>query len=182
MSKKTKALLYVLRVFMTVLCITLTGFIVYNSIQTGEASAAQSSRVVDTVQEVARVIAPESKIATATGEEYDILHNCIRTLAHITEFLMLGFATFGSCLSFTLRKRTLLFPSAYVTAIACFDEILQTAISGRVAEFLDVIADMVGAFSGGLLACIATTLVILIYKKGEKHGARKLGNSSHQIQ
>lgn len=184
MSRKERLFLYIVRGILLALCIFTTGFITYNSIQSGEDSAAQSSRVVSAVQEVAKWIAPDSKVATATGEDYDMLHSAIRTLAHVTEFLLLGFSAFGACLSFTRKKHALAFPAVYVVSVACLDELLQTFISGRAGEFSDVVADMVGSFVGGLLACVLATLIIYLYRKREekKNEAGQLGNSADSIQ
>ena len=95
----------VLRIVLTIACVVTIGFIFSNSLKTAEQSSAQSSTVVETIQKVAQVIAPESKIATATGEEYEALHELIRAWAHFAEFFLLG-VLFGWCYcSYTLQKK-----------------------------------------------------------------------------
>ena len=178
MMKKVKIAVYVLRILMILLCIVSASFIVYNSIQTGETSTQQSHKAVDTVQEVAKVVAPDSKIATATGEEYEQLHSDIRQLAHFSEFAVFGFSAFGCCLSFTLKKKILVYPSLFVVLFSVLDEYLQTFTAGRAGQAIDVLMDVMGALSGGMFALIMASILIFLYKKKEKgHGARELGDS-----
>ncbi len=182
MMKKTQITLYALRILLLALCILSMGFILYNSIQTGEASSAQSYKAVDTVQEVAQVIAPDSKIATATGEDYEQLHIDIRDFAHFAEFALLGFSAFGCCLSFTLKKRALAIPSLFVVLFSCLDELLQTFTAGRAGQATDILCDVLGAFSGGICACIAAIIIVYIYRNKEKKNvARELGNRFNSI-
>lgn len=153
------------RVFTTIACALMLVFIFSNSLKTGEESSAQSSTVVDTIQEVVSVIAPNSPIATATGEDYDKLHADVRTLAHFSEFMLLG-ALFVWCwYSYTDKKLWLLAPAGGAVITPIFDELLQMLSSGRAAEWLDVAVDIFGGVCGGFVALCTLTLGIHIYRK-----------------
>ena len=92
-------------------------FILANSLQTGEQSSVQSAEIVEKVQEIAQAIAPESAIANATGEEYDILHGMIRHCAHFMEFAVLGALLCWCCFAYTLRREAFWFPLGGVVTI-----------------------------------------------------------------
>ena len=145
-----KKIMFALRIIMPILCVLVLVFIFSQSLQTGEQSAQTSSKVVDTVQEVAQVIAPESKIATATGEEYNKLHANIRTLAHFAEFVLLGVVTCGCCLVYTQKKRYWLLGILGLVLVPIIDEALQSFTANRAAEIIDILVD----FSGGLVGFI----------------------------
>ena len=153
------------RVVTTLACALMLIFIFSNSLRTAEASSAQSSAVVDTIQDVASVVAPESSIATATGEAYDKLHADVRTLAHFLEFMLLGALFFWCWYSYTDKKIWLLAPAAGAILTPMLDELLQTLSSGRAAEWFDVAVDVFGGVCGGVFALCTLTLGIHIYRK-----------------
>ena len=153
------------RVVTTLACVLMLIFIFSNSLKTGEASSAQSSAVVDTIQDVASVVAPESSIATATGEDYDRLHADVRKLAHFSEFMLLGALFMWCWYSYTDKKVWLTVPTAGVVLVPLIDEFLQIFTSGRGAEWMDVMLDVFGGLCGGFLALCTLTLGIYIYRK-----------------
>lgn len=153
------------RVVTTLACVLMLIFIFSNSLKTGEASSAQSSAVVDTIQDVASVVAPESSIATATGEDYDRLHADVRKLAHFSEFMLLGALFMWCWYSYTDKKVWLTVPTAGVVLVPLIDEFLQIFTSGRGAEWMDVMLDAFGGLCGGFLALCTLTLGIYIYRK-----------------
>ncbi|MBQ7923831.1 MAG: VanZ family protein [Clostridia bacterium] len=188
MKGKTKTWRSVcLRVFTTLLCVGLLTWIFSNSLQPAETSSAQSAGVVEIVQEVVSVFAPDSPIATATGEDYDTLHSVIRTLAHFTEFAVLG-ALFVCCWrSYTAKKAYLALPIAGICVTPVVDELLQTFSDGRAMELADVFVDMLGGACGGVAALFALWAALAIVKKvrekkGGEDGTRELGNSADKIQ
>lgn len=142
-----KKIIFALRIILPMLCVLVLVFIFSQSLQTGEQSAQTSSKVVDTVQEVAQVIAPESKIATATGEAYDKLHADIRTLAHFAEFVLLGAVACGCCLVYTQKKRYWLLGILGLVLVPIIDETLQSFTANRAAEIIDILVD----FGGGIV-------------------------------
>ncbi|MBQ7912508.1 MAG: VanZ family protein [Clostridia bacterium] len=165
MKKKTDKIRIFWRVFTTLACALMLIFIFSNSLRTAEESSVQSSAVVDTIQDVVSVIAPESPIATATGEAYDKLHADVRMLAHFSEFMLLGALFFFCWYSYTDKKIWLIAPAVGTILTPMIDEFLQILSSGRAAEWLDVAVDTVGGLCGGCVALCALTLGIHIYRK-----------------
>ena len=172
--EKTDKIRLFWRIVTTVACVLMLVFIFSNSLQTGEDSTAQSSAVVDTIQDVASVVAPESSIATATGEDYDKLHADVRVLAHFSEFMLLG-ALFVWCwYSYTDKKIWLIAPAAGVVLTPMIDELLQTLSSGRAAEWMDVAVDTLGGFVGGIFAICTLIAGIYMYRKHQQKAKKAI--------
>jgi VanZ family protein len=148
------------RVILTALLVGLLGFIFSNSLQTGEQSSAQSGGVTALVQEIAKKIAPNSKIATATGEAYDTLHAFVRLTAHFLEFCALGAVMVWCFYSYTLQKRHA--PIAWICTCltACLDELLQTLTAGRGAEIKDILVDCLGGAFGAVFAVLVIVIIL----------------------
>lgn len=156
------------RVILTTLCVLCAVWIFSNSLRTGEQSVSQSSEVVDMVQDVASVVAPESFVATASGEDYDLLHSYIRNFAHFFEFLLLGALACGCYLSYTRKKRFLFIPLGGLALFPMIDEWLQTFVNGRGAEWKDVLLDMGGECIGFACVWLAFWLLCLIIDRKKK--------------
>lgn len=161
------------RIVLTVACIALLGWIFSNSLRTGEESSAQSSTVIEIVQTVAGFIAPDSYIATATGEDYDFLHGIIRIIAHFSEFALLGVLTGWCYCAYTFKMRYTYLPIGCLFIVPMLDEYFQTFTPGRSAEIVDVLVDTSGAMVGFLLALLSVWIGILIYKKAKKSAKNK---------
>lgn len=171
----------VLRIVLTVACLVMLGFIFSNSLKTAEQSTAQSSTVVDTVQKVAQAVAPESKIANATGDAYDRLHEQVRSWAHFLEFLALG-ALFGWCyFSYTLQKRYLYVSACAVVVVPVIDELLQLFSDGRGVSFADVLVDVCGGLVGIGVAVATVLLGVCIYRKKIKRREMEADSRSESI-
>ena len=136
------------------------GFIFGNSLKDATASSEQSGRVHEIVNEV----------ASSVGIEEPISEQTVRTMAHFTEFAILGALL---CLNLwsiglpTLRRKqpwdllwlTLSLPISFL--LACLDEFLQTFSEGRACDFLDVLTDTAGA-ALGVFGSMALFLLIRI--------------------
>ena len=132
----------------------------------------KSKEAVEIVQEVVGAVAPESPIATATGEDFDRLHITVRTLAHFAEFVLLGLFATWSCLSFSPKKGWLAAPACFTVATAVFDECLQKFTFGRASELLDVLADGLGGLTGFAFALLSVWLVGKLLPKNKKEGIK----------
>ncbi len=185
-KKKTTTGVLVLRIVFTLLCVATLIWIFSNSLRTAEESSEQSAGVVEIVQEVARVIAPDSAIANATGEDYDALHSVIRTVAHFLEFAWLGFLLICCWRSYTDKKIWAVLPAALVVIVPVLDEVLQSFTGGRAAEWKDIAVDIAGGVVGGGVAILAAWLLLSILRKREKrraeNGERELGNRVDEVQ
>ena len=153
---------------LSVASVVWVGFILANSLQTGEQSSVQSAEIVEKVQEIAQVVAPESAIANATGEEYDILHSMIRHCAHFMEFAVLGVLLCWCCFAYTFRRETFCLPLGGVVTIPLLDEGLQTFVAGRGWELKDLALDICGGMTGILLAMLCVFIGLAIYKNRAK--------------
>ena len=180
-TKKRNIALWTLRIILTAACIAMLAFIFSNSLQTGEQSSAQSSTVVDTVQDVAGAINPESPIATATGAAKDRLHSAIRTLAHFSEFGALGALMGWCCLSYTRKWQFLFIPFGGVALVPLLDEYLQTFSAGRGAEWKDIAVDGLGGVLGLILAVELVWLGIYIYQATRVRKMQKIVSQTEPL-
>ncbi len=168
-KKKTGAGRVWLRVILTLLCLGVYAFIFYNSALAEAESVSQSSAVTDAVQDVAGVVAPESSVATATGEEYEKLHDVIRLLAHFAEFTLLGALLIWCCFSYTSEPFFFLIPVCLLTLTPVIDETIQLFSGGRVADLADILIDTVGGYLGVLFAFVTVWI-----GKGIKNRKRRV--------
>lgn len=175
---KQRIFLYILRCALIVASLVTMAFIFSNSLKNGEESTQQSSGVVDFVQEVVSVVAPDSPIANATGEDYDLLHSFVRNLAHFSEFCLLGALLSWTCFSFTFKKIIQILSPLGVATVAIVDECLQLFTDERAFEFGDILLDTCGGVSGALFAIACVWIGYCIYKSKRK---KKLKNSSAEI-
>ncbi len=163
-SKRQNKIRLTAKILLPVLCGLWLAFIFSNSLQTGTESSAQSSSVVDAVVAVAKWVAPQSSVANATGEGYDKLHSLVRTLAHFTEFAVLG-ALAGWCyFAYTGRLTHCYIPVLGTLLVPFIDELLQKFTSERAASFSDILVDSLGGIAGLAFAGLTVWLGWRIYQ------------------
>ncbi len=185
-KKGKKGYAICLCVVLTLLCAGLMGWIFSNSLKTAEASSEQSAGAVDIIQKIFAAIAPNSVIATATGEAYDTLHKVVRIIAHFTEFALLGALLVWCWRAYTGKRIFLLIPIALIVIVPVLDETLQSFTGGRAMEFTDVLIDLAGGICGGAFAVFTLWIGYLIIqkkrRKGKEDGERELANRANQVQ
>ena len=148
------------------LCVAVTlVFIFSNSLQTGEQSSASSSEVVDIIQDSAQTIAPDSFVAKAEGEDYDLLHSIVRNIAHFSEFMLLGVFVAWTYFVYFKDKSFLLVAFMFLACMPILDESIQSTVAGRGAEFTDVLIDTMGCFCGFLIGWVTQAIVRIIANK-----------------
>jgi VanZ family protein len=161
--------IYIVRAVLIALTLVMLCCVLRNGLASGEASAAQSHSVTETVQEVVGAIDPDSPIATATGAEFDLLHACVRNFAHFFEYFLLALFACGSFLSFVCpgRWKFSFIPPCFVGLTIAVDEWLQSLTAGRAGQLSDVLVDSLGALLGLGLALLVYGAVqyILIRRK-----------------
>ena len=174
-----KKMLLALKIILPTLYLAALVFIFGNSLQTGAQSSASSSRVVDWIQGLFKRIAPHSKIATATGEDYLRLHEAIRILAHFAEFAVLGGLSAGCYLVYNAPKKYEYLGVGSTLFVPILDEMLQYFTAGRAAQFGDVLVDIIGG-TAGFFCVIALCYFIRkgieknqTPKKEKEHGERE---------
>ena len=161
--------LRIILTFLTVACLT---WIFSNSIATGAESAQASQTVTEGVQEVVGAVAPSSPIATATGEDFDLLHTFVRNAGHFCQFALLGALLFWCLRSYSLKLSAYWIAPVTTTSIGFLDEYLQTFVEERVSELFDVFLDCAGAFAGIAFAAVSLWLFRKwIEKRRENVGA-----------
>jgi VanZ family protein len=164
MGKKVKQnkIRLVFKIILPIACLLWWTFILTNSLRTGDQSAAQSSSVVNTVQEVAKVVAPQSGIANATGAAYNNLHTLIRNCAHVGQFVVFGFLLCCCYFAYTFKIRYFYFPIIAVVLTPLIDECIQGFVAGRGSELLDLILDTCGGIAGMLFASLGIAIGALV--------------------
>ena len=171
--KKKKIALVVLRASLSVVLLAFIAWIFSNSLQVATESAAQSQSVTQVIQNLFKIIAPNSFIATATGEAFDLLEDVIRVLAHFAEFALLGALCFCTYRAYTAKKRWLFSPFALGLLVGLVDEILQIFTPGRAFEWLDVGIDFGGVVAGCLFAWLTVWSAGRIYQKSVEKRLKK---------
>ena len=166
-AKKRVCLQWALRIFLTVACVAMLAFIFSNSLKTGTQSLGQSSAMVDVVQNVASVVAPNSAIATATGEAYERLHAWVRMVAHFAEFALFGTLLIWCVVSYTWRKEGLYWAIFGVCVVPIVDEFLQCFVAERGAEFFDVCVDVAGGICGALFAIVVLMAIVCVQSRSK---------------
>lgn len=168
---KRTALQWTLRLVLTAACTAMLAFIFSNSLKTGEQSVQQSSTMVEVVQNVAAVVAPNSAIATATGEMYERLHTWVRVFAHFAEFALFGALLLWCIASYTWKKEWLWLSLIGVFCIPMVDETLQYFVADRGAEFYDVCIDLAGGVCGILFAAAVLLILVCMLEKKQRKRA-----------
>lgn len=173
---KTKGFLtiYIVRAALIILTVLILIFIFSNALATGEVSSQQSYRVTVAVQEAVGVIAPTSPIATATGEDFDLLHACIRDLAHFSQYALLGATAFGAYLSFVKRGkwRFAFISPCFLLLTSILDEFSQSLTVGRAAQLTDIAIDSCGSMCGIAVAFMVYGIVMWIVSHRKRRGER----------
>ena len=163
--RRTSWLTWALRIVLTVVLVAVLAFIFSNATASGETSAEQSYAVTEQVQEVARIVAPESEIAKATGEDFIRLHINVRTAAHFCQFALLGAVAFWCYLSYTRKKLLSLIPILGTAAVAVIDEFLQIFSDGRAWELTDILVDIAGGMAGIVFALLVFWVLFAVYRR-----------------
>ena len=170
---KKKVIKYVVAGVLTAATIAIIAWIFSNSLKVAEASAAQSDSFTQKVQDVFKVIAPNSFIATATGPDFDALENGIRVMAHFCEFALLGGMCFWTYRAYTDKGIWMVAPFSGSALIALVDEILQHFTPNRAFEWVDILTDVGGAWAGCLFAWGTVSIALLVYRKIKAKKERK---------
>ena len=169
------------RVLLTVATVAFIVWIFSNSLKVAESSAAQSSSFTTRLQEIFKVIAPTSFIATATGEDFLRLEAVVRTLAHFVEFALLGALCFWTYRVYTANRIWMIAPFAFSALVSAVDEVLQYFTPGRAFEWTDILVDVSGAWAGCLFALGTVALGVYLYKKHKAKKERKVENMDERV-
>ncbi len=148
-------------------CVTIFCFSAQNSQNSGKLSGGITEFVIS-------IIYPDFS-EFSEPEQAEIIHNTsfiIRKLAHFSIFLLLGFFSYMSIVSYKKPKRALkvTFSSMFCLLYAISDEFHQLFVPGRSGEVRDVCIDFSGAILG-IVICLILFSHIAFLKKfiGDKN-------------
>ncbi len=151
-SKRARSLLTVLTVAVMILIFCF-------SMEPAEKSDETSGILA---RQVINILYPEYDHYSETQrtEVYDNIQTVVRKTAHYTEFAVLGLLL-RLCLESWFGKQRWLVPAGWAagTVYAGTDEIHQTLVAGRTAQWADVLLDSAGVLTGVLLAVLAVCLI-----------------------
>lgn len=133
-NKKQKIIFY-LSVFWVIVIFT-------NSLLPGDVSSVQSGFVTHLVSGFFSLFG-----VTLEGE---VLSSLIRSLAHFTEFMILGFLWMLYLSGFE-KERSYLIVWVSGLGIALIDEVIQIFVPGRAFQFSDLLIDGLGVIIGTLI-------------------------------
>ncbi len=145
----------------SVLTVAATAFILYNALQTGDASIATSDSVIAWLRPVLAAI--DRLFGDADW------HFLIRKAAHLTEYALLGACSVTLARAIADRKGRPFTAHAllYALLVAVTDEFLQSFVA-RTSAVYDIWIDFAGALCGVAVA----TLLRLLIRKPKKKGRR----------
>ena len=132
--------------------------------------SSESSKVSEGItKQIARIFTNYDELSEKEQQEIvENLHGFIRSVAHFSIYLALGFFLSLLLNSYNIRHRLI------VTMIICmsysvFDELYQGYfVPGRACEFVDMLKDWSGSFVGFSISVLATNLSKKI-KKAARH-------------
>lgn len=133
---RNKKLWRIVSISLCVLCVI---FIFSNSLDNGEESTMKSGLVVAVLQGFVNFFT----------DGVTVSENFVRTMAHFSEFALLGFLLMFCVRTFKQKCTENIFFVLFVSlAVAVVDEILQIFSAGRASDVLDVAVDFSGAVTG----------------------------------
>ena len=94
----------------------------------------------------------------------DVVFILIRKLAHISEYLILGFLLCNMFNSFNV-KNIFIYTILICIIYSCLDELHQLFINGRNCQFIDCLIDLLGTIIGILFYKLKNKILINHYQK-----------------
>ena len=150
------------RVVLTVLTVAAVAAIFYNSSQSAIESTERSSPLTDWI----------NGILAGFPIPFSVTENCIRKLAHFTEYAILGAMLSVTYYVYQLKIRTALITTLITgAAVAVIDEIIQLFPAGRSCQVSDMLLDFCGV-------AFAAVIVMVIIRAIENNRRKKRNGQS----
>ncbi len=149
MKRKTNKSNRLYKAVSVILILVLMAVIFYLSSQVAEDSGNTSNLFVELIYKI-------------TGILFD--EGLIRTLAHFSEYTVLGFS-FANCFYSFKNKAYLIVPIICSWAYAWSDEIHQIFVEGRAFQLLDLAVDLSGTVLGVFVFYILVKIIISLKSK-----------------
>lgn len=129
------------------------------SSKTADTSDQSSTAIADGILNVYENIANQQLEEEVRVEKIGVIDHIVRKSAHFTEYLLLAVAFVFHFILWRKSGWKLFFWSVGLTAFyAATDEFHQLFVSGRSAQFRDVLIDTAGAITGFLIFCLLRKL------------------------
>lgn len=157
---------------MLIICITIVGFIFYNSSQSGVSSNDRSRGIMK------KIIESDYISSSFNGVNKDKLNKLFRKCAHVAEYCLLAFilSVVFKILKVNNGKYTIhiLFT---VLLVAVLDEFYQMYIPGRNSNVLDVLIDFLGGIIGVIIFSIMKNILSSLRKALGINSSKKVRSS-----
>ncbi|CDM69207.1 Hypothetical protein CM240_2049 [Clostridium bornimense] len=154
---------------MIIICITIVGFIFYNSSQTGDSSNDRSRGVMQ------KIIESDYISSSFDGVNKDKLNKLFRKCAHVAEYCLLAFVL---GIVFQVLKvnngKYIIHILFAILLIAVLDEFYQMYIPGRNSNVLDVLIDFSGGVIGITIFSIIKKIIFLLCRGFRRNGNKKI--------
>ena len=145
----------VMKILFTLFLFATIGMIFYQSSRIGEVSSGLSLRVTDKL----------NALLGNTGLGVQVSHYTVRKLAHLGEYILLGFWSMLTLRVYTGRVLAFIsWPLLFGLGLAVADEFLQQFVPGRTSAVTDVAIDFAGVMLGIFFALFIILLVSAIVR------------------
>ena len=167
LSKKV----YIDRIVSVVLLLTWMVFIFVLSNENAGTSANTSGQII---KKIAQAV-DRNFTTLPPAQQHSIIENWqsfVRTMAHFTEYIVLGFLAANTVRAFKIKGRLAYgLPVLFGLVYAVSDEIHQIFIPGRSCQFGDIVVDTLGSVIGTFVFLVLAWIVktIVTCKKQNKN-------------
>ncbi len=154
----------VLRVVLLVLLLLQLGLIFKLSDEPARQSESTSGGFIETLL---RTWDKDFSARDAETQRLQVerLQKSVRTLAHLSEYTLLGLTAAGVAWTFDQRKKALLLAAAGCVLWAVSDELHQALVPGRSCQLSDIAVDSAGALLGMAALSLLLQLIFAVMKK-----------------
>lgn len=149
-----------IRCLLVALTILTVAFIFSNSLEDSSTSASTSESVGEVIEDAVNNVVSGGTIHRGDEGFIEIPLNIIRDLAHVAEFVCLGFLLLLTHRSYGGRLSHIYYPVLIGSAVAFTDEIIQIFVPGRAFELTDWMLDDVGVLIGTLIGVVLGYLIL----------------------
>ncbi len=157
---------------MIIICITIVGFIFYNSSQTGDSSNDRSRGVMQ------KIIESDYISSSFDGVNKDKLNKLFRKCAHVAEYCLLAFILGIVFQTLKVNNGKYIIHILFaILLIAVLDEFYQMYIPGRNSNVLDVLIDFSGGIIGVTIFSILRKAIFSLGKIFKRNDSKKIRHS-----
>ncbi len=151
-----------MKVLFTLFLLFTVVFIFYQSSRVGAVSSGLSQKVTEKL----------NALLADTGFSYQLSHYQVRKLAHLGEYILLGFWGMLTLRVYTGRVLAFIsWPLLFGLGLAVADEFLQQYVAGRGSSVTDVVIDFCGVMLG-IFAALFLILLVSAIAHGVSNGKR----------